>query len=382
MINSGDSLPCVAHLLRPAQGGMRELVRTLLKRAATAGTPSLLLAPQDTLDYLSDGLPDPEQQYVLRTESVAAQDQLAAGQRAGKWAKRSGAQLLHGHGLRFAPLFASASLTSGLPLVVTLHNLVPPDLSGMQKVAARAALSRASTVIAVSHAVAESVAGLVSDASCVVIPNGIELNRFEVSDKERLQRRTSVRVTLGVVEETPVILCVSRLSPEKDISNLIEAACLAFPAFPTARLFIVGEGRLRKTLEMQITLLGLEGRVILQGERSRETIPDLLFAADIFALSSREEGLSLAVLEAEAAGLPVVATNIGGLPEAVAANESGLLVSPRDPALLAKALSTLIADPAQRAMMGNAGRKHVAQHFSEDTMIAATFAVYRRNALP
>ena len=92
MTNSGDSLPCVAHLLRPAQGGMRELVRTLLRRAATAGTPSLLLAPQETLDTLSDVVPDPAQQYVLRTDSVAPQHQIAAGQMAGKWAKRAGAR--------------------------------------------------------------------------------------------------------------------------------------------------------------------------------------------------------------------------------------------------------------------------------------------------
>ena len=265
--------------------------------------------------------------------------------------------------------------------MVSLHNLVPSDLSGVQKVAARAALSRASAVIAVSNAVARSAVGLVSDATCVVIPNGIDLSRFLVPDTERPERRAAARSALGVTDEETVILCVARLSPEKDVSNLMEAACLAFPALPNARLFIVGEGRLRKTLEMQIALLGLEGRVVLLGERSREAIPDLLLAADLFALSSREEGLSLAVLEAEAAGLPVVATNIGGLPEAVAANDTGLLVPPRDPVLFAGALSTLIADSTRRTIMGATGRRHVTQRFSEDTMIAATFAVYRRNSM-
>jgi glycosyltransferase involved in cell wall biosynthesis len=129
---------------------------------------------------------------------------------------------------------------------------------------------------------------------------------------------------------------------------------------------------------MQIALLGLGERAILLGARSRDAVPDLLFAADLFALGSQEEGLSLAVLEATAAGVPVVATAIGGLPEAVDHGKTGLLVPSRDPAALAEAFCTLLVDPERRNSFGATGIAHAQTRFAQETMITATQAVYRR----
>ncbi len=355
---------------------MRELVRTLLL-AALPRTPPLLIAPEETLTTLEDAAPDPDSRLALRVEGSAPHHQIAAGQVAGRFARQHGAGALHGHGLRYAPLFAAASVTSGLPLVVTLHNLVPTDLNGLQKAAARTALSRAHAVIAVSRAVADSAAGVVTDRERIVmIPNGIDITRFVVPGQEREARRQEARAALAIPMNAPVIVCLSRLSPEKDVSNLLEAFALVSRHSPEVRLLVAGEGRLRKTLEWHIELLGLQGKAQLLGAYDRERVPDLLFAADLFALSSREEGLSLAVLEAMAAGLPVVATNIGGLPEAVAANETGFLAPPRDPPAFAACLEALIADPDRRRAMGQAGARWVAERFTDTAMIAATFALY------
>lgn len=377
-----DAPPKVAHLLRPAQGGMRELVRTIL--LASGDTPRsapLLLAPEETLKTLADAVPNESHRQALRPESSAPHHQIAAGQAAGKFAKKSGAQLLHGHGLRYAPLFAAAAVASGLPLVVSLHNLVPSDLTGLQKAAARTALSRAGAVIAVSRAVAQSAAGVVTDpARIVTIPNGIDTSRFAVSPEERSERRHARRATLSLGPSLTLIVCLSRLSPEKDVTNLIEAFALLASEFPDARMCIAGEGRLKKTLEWHVNLLGLAGRVFLPGVVPRDEISDLLFAADVFALSSREEGLSLAVLEAMAARLPVVATNVGGLPEAIEAGVTGLLAPPRFPETFAQALRELLSDPAKMRRMGDAGVSRVMERFTDRAMIASTFALYRQIA--
>ena len=112
--------------------------------------------------------------------------------------------------------------------------------------------------------------------------------------------------------------------------------------------------------------LGLAGEVHFLGQR--RDVPDLLNAMDIFVLPSYSEGLSLALLEAMAAGLPVIATAVGGLPEVVTDGDNGLLIPPRDAAALAGALERLLADPALAQRLGANAREHVREHFSLDRL--------------
>lgn len=351
---------------------MRELVRALLLAAPSPAAP-LLCAPAETLEAFADAMPE-SRRFALPMLSAPHQ-QIAGGQVAARFAKRGGAHLLHGHGLRFAPLFASASVASGLPLVVSLHNLVPPDMNGLQRAAAGAALSRATRIIAVSDAVAKSAATIAVSSRIETIPNGIETARFLRGDAGT---RGQTRYAHHVFDAAPIIVCLSRLSPEKDVTNLLEAFALILPDFPDARLLIAGDGKLRPTLQWHIELLGIGKSATLLGAVSREAVVELLSAADIFALSSREEGLSLAVLEAMAAGLPVVATRIGGLPEAVADGVTGLLAPAQNPEAFAAQLTKLLSDVPLRMRMGEAGRSRVLERFTQERMVAQTFAVYER----
>jgi glycosyltransferase involved in cell wall biosynthesis len=180
------------------------------------------------------------------------------------------------------------------------------------------------------------------------------------------------RAALDLEADAPVALCLARLSPEKDVGNFLEAAALLPEA--GARFLVAGDGPLLPTLRHQIAFLGLEGRATLLGRR--DGVPTLLAAADLLCLPSREEGLSLAALEAMAAGLPLVATRVGGLPEAVEDGKTGLLVPPRDPSALAGALARLLTDPARARAMGAAGRARAAACFTRDRMLQATHAVY------
>jgi glycosyltransferase involved in cell wall biosynthesis len=139
---------------------------------------------------------------------------------------------------------------------------------------------------------------------------------------------------------------------------------------------MVGEGPDRPRLAAEIRRLGLERSVVLAGDRS--DVADMLAQADVFVLSSTSEGLPLSILEAMAAALPVVASAVGGVPEAVEDGETGLLVPPRDPVRLAAALERLLVDPELRRRLGSNGRDRVREQFGLEAFRQAHVAVYRR----
>ena len=155
---------------------------------------------------------------------------------------------------------------------------------------------------------------------------------------------------------------------ESDVDRVVDAQ-------PTAQLVLLGDGALRDELEAQAAELGIADRVTFAGQ-----VPDarsLLPAADIALLSSVSEGLSVSLLEAMAARLPVVATNVGGNPELVVKNETGLLTPTGDDAALAAALVALLGDAARRAALGAAGRARVVEQFTSERMHAAYAERYR-----
>jgi glycosyltransferase involved in cell wall biosynthesis len=362
---------------------MRSQVRALVR----AQPGALLAAPPDVLDAFTDLVPEPSRRFVLgdaaaaaavdapRGAADAARAMTRTGFAAGRWARARDADLLHGHGLRLTPLFAAASLAGRLPLVITLHNLVPPVVSRPTRVALRIALGRARRVIAVSEAVARSARHVLGGAGAaarrlVVVPNGVDAaERFVPAP-----RRAACRAALGLEPGHRVALCVARLSPEKDVGGFLEAAALLTATLPEARFLVAGDGPLLPTLRRQVDLLGLNGRAFLLGRR--DDVPDLMAAAEVVCVPSREEGLGLAALEAMACALPVVAARVGGLPEVVDEGTTGLLVPPGDPVALAGALGTILVDPVQSAAWGAAGRARVLARFTDARMIAGTEAVY------
>lgn len=170
------------------------------------------------------------------------------------------------------------------------------------------------------------------------------------------------------------VVSVGRLAEQKDYGTLVAALALLPPG--AARLRVLGDGPLRATLEAQVAALGLTGAVELVGEVS--DVRPHLERAEIFALTSRWEGLPLSVLEAMAAALPVVASRIDGIPEAVADGETGLLVAPRDPVGAADVLGRLVASADLRRRLGDAGRRRVEERFALPGWRAAHLALYRR----
>jgi glycosyltransferase involved in cell wall biosynthesis len=199
-----------------------------------------------------------------------------------------------------------------------------------------------------------------------------------------MQAAARVRQIFDVPIDVPLVGSVGRLHPQKDFATLLAAIAQVRKRIPTVRLLLVGDGELRDELESQSRSLGLSEIVTFAG--SRTDVPEILAAVDVFTLSSLWEGMSNAALEAMAAGLPVVATAVGGTPEVVVDEVTGLLVPPHDPTSLAGALTTLLREPALRRRMGQAGRERVQEQFSVERMVCRTEALYtemlRENSVP
>lgn len=189
-----------------------------------------------------------------------------------------------------------------------------------------------------------------------VVTNGVVIpTPLDAAAKE------AIRARMGVPTGTPYLVAAGRLTEQKDFANLIAAAAVLRGQGVAFRLVIGGEGELRPALERQIAAADLADVVRLPGVLS--DLGDQLRAADLFVLSSRWEGLPLVVLEAMAAGLPVVCTRLEGLSELVADTGAGLAVPPADPAALAAALGGLLADAGLRSGCGERARAVVWERY-------------------
>lgn len=213
----------------------------------------------------------------------------------------------------------------------------------------------------------------ISEDVIQVIPAGRPLDRLR-DDRRSRQVREQVRRSLGIAEDTALIVCAARLTPEKDHATLLDAFSRVCTKLPGIHLVLLGEGSCRPAIEEEIRTLGLKDRVQLCGYR--EDVADFLDAADLFCLTSRQEGLSGAVIEAQAAALPCVVTASGGPTEIVRDGETGLVCPVGDKQAIADAIEKLAADPERRARMGEAARAAVSR-FDVARTKGAWLAIYR-----
>ena len=202
-----------------------------------------------------------------------------------------------------------------------------------------------------------------------VIHNGIEPGRAP----GELERQRA-RAALGIAGDTFVVGTAARLDPVKDLPTLITAFASLRQSEPRARLVIAGEGQERPHLERHIADLGLAADVSLLGHR--EDVRALMPGFDVYVNSSISEGISVTILEAMAACVPVVATNVGGNPEIVSDGSNGLVVPARTPSELASAMSLLAAAPAMRRTFGLEGRRTVERDFRIDQMVDKYARIY------
>ena len=205
-----------------------------------------------------------------------------------------------------------------------------------------------------------------------VIYEGIDLHRFDAEPPAK------IHAELWLPTHAPVVGSVSALTQEKGHKHLIDAAALVVREVPDARFVVLGEGDLRPALERQIHELHLEKHVFLPGFRA--DVLAFIKSFDLFVMPSLAEGLGTSLLDAMAAAKATVASDTGGIPEAVSHGETGLLVPPRDHQALADAIVELLKDPRRRERMGYEGLERVKRIFSAERMVEKTLDVYRAHA--
>lgn len=267
-----------------------------------------------------------------------------------------------------------AALGLGLRRIVnTRHGMGDSSPASRREWLFRQSMRWTDAAVAVSAAAGRRLAdaGLVPADKLQVVPNGIHPEPFRVRDDAM---RAQLAGSLGLPPTTPLVGFVGRLNWAKDLETMVAAFANVLGRRGDAALVIAGEGGDRGKIEAAIARAGIGRRVFLLGDRG--DVPQLLPAFTAFAMSSISEGYSIALLEACACALPIVATRVGGNGEIVADGVNGLLVPPRDPDALATALLALLDDPARAQAMGRAGREWLLANATFEVMSRRYLEIY------
>ena len=242
------------------------------------------------------------------------------------------------------------------------------------RAAFRLANGRFDRVLAPSGIILDALAaeGRVPAARCLAIPNGVDLERFRPAAPGE---REALRRAAGLPAGALLIACVANLTPVKRHADLLDAFALVRQASPRAQLLLAGSGPLEAELRAQAAALGIAACVHFLGPI--QAVKETWRMADLAVLASSSEGLSNSLLEAQACGLAVVATKVGGNPDLVIEGHTGCLVPPHDPSSLAAALLALANDPARRAEFGAAARQRTVERHAPARMVAAYDALYQ-----
>jgi glycosyltransferase involved in cell wall biosynthesis len=277
-----------------------------------------------------------------------------------------GFDLVHAHVYASAVAAAIATAGTGTPLVITEHTEALWQGRRARAISGWAS-RRARRMIAVTSVIRERLLERdgVPPERITVIPNAI------VPD----ERSCAPSGLPAGLRGGPVVGIIARLQPEKGVADFVRAAARVARSVPAARFAIVGDGPLRGELSALAGQLGVDDRVHFLGIRS--DVRGLMDLMDVIVVPSLSEGAPLVTLEAMAAGLPVVASRVGGIPDQIRHNREGLLVPPGDPTSLGAALIELLRDPQRTISLGEAGRLRAILEFGHGTMVSRVENVYR-----
>jgi glycosyltransferase involved in cell wall biosynthesis len=320
-------------------GGAERLLVTFAGQARLRGWQTAVVSLSERIDA---GLVESIRSQEACVVFCAGRNLFAPGRfwRLVRFLRSARFDLVHTH-LTYANILGVlAGKLAGLPAVATLHSTVRlteyarPAVEALERASLRFLADR---VVAVGDTVARVYRPLLGRKAITVIPNAVPEGVI-LDVEERLALRREIA---GEPERT-ILISVGRFAPPKGFEDLVNAFAAVHAAQPDTTLAMVGDGPLLAGIQAQVQRLGLQGRVCLPG--SRKDVPRWLAAADLYVSASRWEGLPLAILEAMIAGLPVVATAVGDVPQVIAP-EAGRVVPPGRPEELAAAIGQLLADP-------------------------------------
>jgi glycosyltransferase involved in cell wall biosynthesis len=265
-------------------------------------------------------------------------------------------------------VFIAVALAARLPVIFHLHgggffDFYRDRCGPLRRWLVRFLLSRVDRIVTLSEAGARRIAGITGNPRVSVIPNMVDVRAF----------RSTPSPKGGGAE----LLFLGRLDATKGVDELLQAAAKLRRRFPRLRLVLAGVGDVR-AIEARAAALGIGEAVEFPGWVVGERKQALLERASVFVLPSYVENMPVSVLEAMAAGLPVVATNVGAIPEVVEDGVTGMLAPPGDADALARAIESILADPQRCQRMGEAGRARAQRHYSVDRVMPRLEAIYRQ----
>lgn len=359
----------IFYLTRSAAGGMRRHVQNLLSYFSCRCQLCLVAPREDISQWLQSGV----ELLPLTLEGGLSLPGISSSVRKlyiMLCRRRPG--LLHIHGFKAALTGCPAAILAGVPFLITAHNY-PSDGMGalLAPFLGRAAL-RYGRFIAVSRALGREITAWgVPPEQVTVIHNGIDPAPYEEA--------AGARSFAGKKNGSVLVGTVGRLTSQKGIGHFLRGAAILAGKYTGMRFVIVGEGPERAALENEAARLGLGERLQFRGYC--EDLPGQLALMDIFVLSSLTEGQAIVLLEALASGCAVVASAVGGVPEVVENEVTGLLVPPGDEGALAGAVARLTTEKLIAGKMAIAGRKRVRELFTLRQMLSRTETVYREMLL-
>jgi glycosyltransferase involved in cell wall biosynthesis len=281
------------------------------------------------------------------------------------------------------PIGRMAADHARIPLVVSLHgsDVAVSERSRLAGRGTRWTLSRAAAVTAPSRDLLERAGRLGADGSLELVQYGADIEALTATADDAAR----IRAQLGVAHDALAVVGIGRLIPLKGFEYLVRAHVEVVDSFPTTKLVLVGDGDQRSALVDLARTLGIADSVVFAGTAGREEIPAYLAAADVVVVPSVHhggyvDGLPNVALEAMAAGTPLVASRVGGLPDLVRPDETGMLVPEKDAAALAAAIGMLARDAELRARLGTAAREEVRRHRSWDAVGRQFVEIYERAA--
>jgi len=284
------------------------------------------------------------------------------------FARTTGVDVLHAHLANAHVLAGLIGRLAGRPVLATIHGR---QLQANDLEVHRAAGTFLHTVCRHSYYQALGMGVDARALSC--IPNGVDTQRYQPGES-----RGTLRASLGLEPSVPLVGFVGRLSPEKAPEVFVRAALLLRQLVPQAHCVICGEGPLRESLQAQVERMQLGDHVHWLG--LRRDMPEVYRALDVCVCTSNSEGMPLALMEAMASALPVVATRVGGVPDLVEHGRTGWLVGPRDYEGAAHAIARLLAHDDERDRMGRRARERAVQRFALDDCIVRTAELLQRLA--
>lgn len=380
-------------------GGAQEVVRTLVNQMAELGHKPLVCSFRDgplRLEIEKAGIPVeiiPERQYTFLYLPQFVKELIEIRNSLLQLVKKYGIQVIQTHLLQSLDFLVSTiSIDPHPPKIFwTIHNvnfmLQKDDLPryhwmlGFKRTVYRFLFLRAMKnidgLIAVSEQVSDSLFSYSKnlEGKITVINNGVDINRYRITED-----KSGIRESLGYGEDDLLVITVAILKEQKGHRYLISAAAELIPEYPKLKFLLAGDGILKDDLIRLVDSNGIGENFHFLG--IREDIPELLAACDYFILPSLWEGLPMALIEAMASGLPIVATEVSGSKQVMNDGKTGLLVPPGDSHALAQALTKLISQPNFACEMANSARERIQESYSVEKQTDEHIDLYMAKLFP